>query len=498
MKKIAVAFVFVVIFLGGCAVGPNYQRPETVVSDTWSADATANTEQPIDKWWEAFEDNLLTKYIDLATNQNYNVQVAESNVLRARALRRVAASTFFPQVSADVNGTKTYFSKNGPIFEIGQAQGDTTVTSSPITGLPFAVQVPQIQNLFNALLDASWELDFFGKTRRTVEAATATIESLIDYKNGVILTTQAEVSSNYIDLRGAQEKERLLKKNIQLFEQHATIIQLSLQYGYANQLDIENIEAQLASARAQLPETYAEIYRAIYAISVLTGTLPETLVDDLLPFKPLPVRPDKVAVGIRSDLLRRRPDIRSAERQLAAATAAIGVAVASFFPAVSLLANGGFQSLVLPRLFEWGSKTWAYGADVNMPIFQGGQLVGNLLLTRAEQAMQAANYQQTVLTAFRDAENSLKQYQEKVASTREYAQNVLHNKYVVAITRERYQKGLINVIDLLNNEKQLISAELTQLKSEMEGLSALIALYKSLGGNWEAPIPCQNPCSACP
>jgi NodT family efflux transporter outer membrane factor (OMF) lipoprotein len=475
-------------------VGPNYERPETVVSDSWNADPVANAEQPLDNWWEAFNDDLLTKYIELAAKNNFDIQVAESNVIRARMIRQIEASRLFPQVSFDLNGTKTYFSKRGPVFEIGQATGDTFDTTSATTGLPFVLQIPQIQNLFNAIFDASWELDLFGKTRRTIEAATAAYESLIDYKNGVLLTTLAEVAYNYMSLRSNQEKERLVQRNIALFEQHAEIVRLSLQYGYANQLDVETIEAALASARAALPDTYAEIYRSIYTLSVLTGTLPETLVDELLPPRPLPNRPDKLTVGLRSDLLRRRPDIRYAERKLAEATAYIGVAVSSFFPTISLLANGGFQSLVLPKLFEWGSRTWAYGADVNMPIFQGGRLVGNLQLSRAEQAMQAASYQQAVLNAFQDAESSLKNYQEKVLTTKEYQNNVLHQTYVVAITRERFNKGLINLIDLLNNEKQLISAELTKLESTVEELLALVAVYKSLGGNWDGPAPAE----ACP
>jgi NodT family efflux transporter outer membrane factor (OMF) lipoprotein len=473
-------------FLGGCAVGPNYQPPETSISDTWNADATVSTEPPVDKWWETFHDNLLNRYIDLASEHNYDLQVAEANILKAKALRQMIASKLFPQVSADINGVKTYFSKNGPVFEIGQAAGNPTDVSSVTTGLPFVLQIPQIQNLFNALLDASWELDLFGKTRRSVEAAQAEYESLIDRRNGVLLSTQAEVARNYIDLRASQRREQLVQKQIELSETHAAITRLSVQFGYSNQLDLETIEAELALAKAALPNTYSEIYRAIYTLSILIGKPPETLVDELLIPRPLPEAPQTLTVGLRSDLLRRRPDIRYAERQLAEATANIGVAIASFFPTTTLAANGGFQSLVLPKLFEWGSRTWAYGADVNMPLFQGGRLVGQLQLSRADQAMKAASYQQTVLNAFQDAENSLKKYQEWTKATKEYDKNVLHHHFVVAITQERFRKGLINKIDLLNNEKQLVSAELMQLDSQTAELTSLVTLYKALGGNWDA------------
>jgi NodT family efflux transporter outer membrane factor (OMF) lipoprotein len=475
------------LLLSGCMVGPNYQPPESCVSDTWNAQTSENRSEPVEqKWWEAFQDDLLTKYVGLAASQNYDIQTAEANILKARALRQIAASSLFPQVIADVNGTKTYFSKNGPVFAIGQAAGNPGVTTSPLTGLPFVVQMPQIQNLYNALFDASWELDFFGKTRRSVESATAEYESLIDQRNNVLLTVLAEVARNYIDLRSFQERVDLLQANIRLYEENAKIVEAQLHYGYSNQLDLETIEAQLAAARAALPDANAEIYRAIYTLSILIGQPPETLVDELLPKRVLPRLPQEVAVGLRSDLLRRRPDIRYAERKLAEATANIGVAVASFFPTISLLANGGFQSLVLPQLFEWGSRTWAWGADVNMPVFQGGKLVGNLHLSRAEEAAAAATYQQTVLSALQDAETSLKTYQEKMAATKQYSENVLHNQYVVTLTRERYLKGLINQIDLLNNEKTLVSSKLTELDSKTGELLALISLYKSLGGGWEA------------
>lgn len=472
-------------------MGPDYVPPEITLNDSWNADEHAKTAVPLERWWEQLNDPLLNSYICKAAECNYDVRVAESNILRARALRQVAASKLFPQVGADLNGTKTYFSKNGPVFAIGQATGNTADTSSPLTGLPFAVQVPQIQNLFNALFDASWELDLFGKTRRSVEAAQAEYESAIDHKNDVLISAFAEVARNYIDLRSVQKRAELLQKSISLVEQNRDIVMAGLDVGYFNQIDLEAIETELANARALLPDAYSEIYRTIYTLSILIGQLPETLVDELFVPQPLPKAPERIAVGLRSDLLRRRPDVRYAERKLAEATAGIGVAVASFFPTVSLLANGGFQSLALPQLFEWGSKTWAYGADVNMPIFQGGRLVGNLNISRAEAAMTAASYQQTVLSALQEAESNLKKYEEQTAAVSQHNKAVLHNTYVVALSRERYLKGLTNLIDLLNNEKQLIAAELAQLDSQSAELFDLISLYKSLGGGWQADA-CQH------
>lgn len=482
MKK----WILILLCLSGCMLGPDYHTPVVAIQETWESDPAALASEPVQNWWETFEDPLLNKYIEIAARYNFDVQIAEANVLRARSLRQISASKLFPQVNADVNGTKTYFSKNGPVFAIGQAAGNPGDTTSPLTNLPFAVQVPQIQNLFNALFDASWELDLFGKNRRGLEMATAEYESAIEKKNGVLLSVFAEIARNYIDLRSFQRRSNLIEENIDLYEKHAEITKMNVQFGYSNELDLQTIEASLSSAKAALPEATAEIYRAMYTLAILIGEPPETLVDELFEERPMPESPSQVAVGLRSELLLRRPDIRQAERKLAAATASIGVAVASFFPKFSLLGSGGFQSLVLPTLFEWGSRTWAYGADVNMPVFDGGNLIGHLRLSRADQAIAAAQYQQTILSALQDAENSLKKYEQSVIAGKEFEENVLHNERVVTITRERYLKGLINKIDLLNNEKQLVASQLSELDSKTRELMSLVALFKSLGGGWEA------------
>lgn len=474
------------LFLGGCAVGPDYERPDTVIADQWNTHAERiEAEEPPDAWWQSFGDQLLDRYMALAAVANYSIQVAEANILHARALRQIAASGLFPHANADLNGIKTYFSKNGPVFAIGQAAGNPGVTTSTATGLPFVLQTPQIQNLFNALFDVSWELDLFGKTRRLVESAQAGYEGVIDQKNDILISVYAEVARNYIDLRSLQKRSELLKKNIALYEQQEKVVQARLTSGYSNQIDLETAQAQLAEAKSKLPDIIAEIYRSIYTLSVLIAQPPETLCEELLEEKPLPALPAHVAVGLRSDLLRRRPDIRAAERKLAAATANIGVAVASFFPTITLVADGGFQSLLLPQLFTWGSRTWAYGADINQPVFEGGRLIATLHLARADATAAAAAYQQTVLNALLEAESFLKRLQTQAKTTSERLQNAAHNRSVVTITRERYTKGLINLIDLIGNEKQLINAELDLLDSQTIELENLISLYKSIGGGWK-------------
>ena len=483
--------VIVFIFFGGCMVGPNYIPPENNVTDCFApiqevervADQCTS---PITEWWKIFDDPLLTKYIEMAGVHNQDILAAEANILQARAMKQVTASALFPQIGLDLNATKTYFSKNGPIFAVGPSTGSLPGTVSPTSGLPFAVQIPQIQNLFNALFDATWEIDLFGKTRRSVEAAVATIGSAIEKKNNILISVFAELARNFMEIRSYQKRLTLTEKNIHLLEQKAIIIQKQFESGYVSKLDYENIEATLSTARAVLPEVKAEIYRSIFTLSVLTGQVPEALLEELLTPEPLPKAPPRIGVGLRSDLLLRRPDIRNAERQLAAATANIGVAVASFFPSISLIADGGFQSLSIRNLFTAASRTWAIGGDVNMPIFQGGALLGNLRATRAAAASAAHIYQKTVLQALQETESALTSYSEDLLSSYELSETVERNRELVNLSTQRHSKGLVSRLNLLDSENQLITAELSFLDRETATLVDLITLYKALGGGWEA------------
>lgn len=479
--------VIILCILSGCTVGPDYKPPENTVSDTWSSPAkdAAEPAAVVTEWWKLFNDPLLNKYIEKAAANNNDVLTAESNILQARAMRQIAASSFFPQIGADVNATKTYFSKNGPVFAIGPSTGSLPGTVSAASGLPFTVQNPQIQSLYNALFDASWEIDLFGKTRRTVEAADANIGSAIEQKNDTLISVMAEIARTYMEIRGFQQQSKLIKENIEILEKKTGIIQKQLEYGLVSQLDYENIQATLATERSLLPDINAEIYRGIYTISILTGDVPETLVEELLPFQPLPKAPQKVAMGLRSDLLRRRPDIRNSERQLAAATANIGVAVASFFPTITLIGDGGLQSLMLRNLFTAGSKTWALGGDIMMPIFEGGKLVGNLKASRAAASAAAFIYQQTVLNALEETESALIGYSSELKTSGELAEAVDRNRILVALSTERHEKGLISLLNLLDTERQMNQAQQSLLKSETAALLDLVTLYKALGGGWE-------------
>ncbi len=493
------SILLILLFLFGCTFGPRYRPPQNCVSEEWQGvpeeelNVTVSQEQPLIDWWNVFGDSLLTKYIECGARYNNDILKAEAVIMEARALRKVTASSLFPQVDADFNGTKTYFSKNGPVFAIGPATGSLPGTVSATTGLPFVLQIPQIQPLYNALFDATWEIDLFGKTRKAVEAADATIESAIEKRNDVLLTVLAEISRTYVELRGNQKLRLLIEENSALLEQNLQIVKGQFDAGLVNKLDVENIEAELSLERSVLPEVHAQIYRGIYTLSILTGNFPETLVDELMPMQELPAVPEAIAIGIRSDLLRRRPDVRFTERVLAAATANVGVAVASFFPSITLLGDGGFQSLKFKNLFQWASRTWAFGGDINMPIFQGGNLIGNLRATQAAVCVAAAAYQQAVLSALENAESALVTYSDDQEKTENLEENVASNRVLTELTKERYEKGLVNLLDLLAIERRLNNAEQNLTQTKVTRLVDLISLYKALGGGWQPECSCSCP-----
>jgi NodT family efflux transporter outer membrane factor (OMF) lipoprotein len=289
-----------------------------------------------------------------------------------------------------------------------------------------------------------------------------------------------------MELRSSQQRTKLIKENIGFLEKKSRLVRKQFEAGYVSRLDDENMLATLASERALLPNIEAEIHRNIYTISVLIGGVPETLVEELIVSQPLPEAPETVAVGLRSDLLRRRPDIRRVERALAAATANEGVAVASFFPTITLVGDGGLQSLMLKNLFNLGSRTWAVGGDINMPVFEGGRLMGNLKAKRAETAATAHTYQQTVLNALEEAESAIVSFTQDLKTTKERKEAADRYHDLVILSQQRNSKGLVSLLDLLDTERQLNESEQSLLTSQTVKLLDLIVLYKSLGGGWEA------------
>jgi multidrug efflux system outer membrane protein len=480
--KLFVQFLVLLLFinLSGCKMGPNYCPPENCVPEHWiipeeNVESQITYDLPPIFWWEIFNDPLLNRYIQIAANYNNDVLAAEANIFQARAVRKVTAAPLYPQLSADLDGYHTFISKNGPLF--AAESGAVAPVATPT--------IPQHFNIFNNFLDASWELDIFGKTQRSIEASQAQLESTIEQRNDLLISVFGEITRNYIELRSAQKQKMLLERNVELLKNNVDLIQRRYSSGYSNLLDLEQINIQLNQAISVLPSVNTTIYQNVFAISVLIGELPETLLQELLPIKCLPELPCSLSVGLRSELMRRRPDIRRAERNLAQATANIGVAVASFYPSVTLTGFFGLDSLKLSNLYTPNSKMWIYGADISLPIFQGGKLIGNLQISEAQTAAFAYTYQQTVLNAFRDAEGALVSYTENVKTTADLNKIVSSNLKLTKLNELRYTKGLVSQLDFLSSELILNNSELSLLQAETAALLDLVSLYKALGGGWE-------------
>jgi NodT family efflux transporter outer membrane factor (OMF) lipoprotein len=463
-------------------VGPNYKKPEINVSEGFASpdEAISLNEEAIVKWWEIFEDELLTKYIKALSHHNYDVLTATSNIAQARALKMMVASSFFPQIGADVNATRTYFSKNGPVFAGNDIQG----ADSAAGGLPFNLQAPQTQNLYNAVLDATWEIDIWGKIRRNVEAADAFIGQAIEERSNILISLTAELARNYMELRGYQKQKRLVLENIDLCEMEAKLIRRQYEVGYKSKIEDEAILAFLSSEKAKLPAIDAEIYKNIYMISVLTGVMPECLVDELKEFKELPLIPKEIARGVRSDLLRRRPDIRKAERSLAEATAEIGVAVANFFPSLMMIGDAGFQSLMLSNLFNMASKTWAFGGDIGLPIFKGGKLVGNLRAKRAKTEAALNQYHSVILSAFQEVESSITSFQNDLKTIEDRVAAKDHSGNILDLSKNRFDKGIISQLNVLQVARDYNLRKQEVLEIDVKTLVDTIFVYKALGGGW--------------
>lgn len=474
-------FLVFFIFLEGCMVGPDYIPPCPCIPDSWEFNEEITYAEPVNEWWFLFNDTLLNKYIELAYCNNNEVNVAEANICRARAIVTVTASKLYPQVFADFNASRTYFSKNGPLF----AASSFSQGINPVTGLPFQIQIPQIQSLYNALLAFTWDIDLWGKTRRAIESSCYAYQSYIEQKNNTLITILSEVASSYIKIRSYQKIGSLLEQNISLLEQQLEITKRQQAVGIKSRLDLENIEALVLNAKAELPYIFVGIVQNIYALSILTGNLPETFMCELLPMQPLPKFPEAVAVGMRSDLLRRRPDVRYAERLLAQSTANIGVAVASFFPTITLSGDVGFQSLALRNLFESRSKTWSIQGDALMPIFDGCNLIGNLRVAEASAIAAIYNYQETVLNALKEAEGHLIAYIQELKSAKLYEESVQKYQDITYITERRFEVGLSNIVDFIQAELQLIKTEEYWVLSETAALLSLVNLYQALGGGWQ-------------
>ncbi len=471
----------------GCAVGPDFHRPLPEVPAAWSASATPRagdqasqvTSSPAEDavdWWVAFNDPQLTSLIERARAANLDARLAVLRIAEARAQRDVAAAAQWPNLSSNASAQVNRLSESTPtgaLFgKIGQVAG--------ASGVSFPNPYDQYQLGFGA----SWEVDLFGRVRRSVEAANADGAATLEDSRAVLVSLLGDVGRAYIDLRGAQAKRKILEDSIATRRELLELASQRRRAGLSGDIDVVRAAAEASSAEAQLPTLDRQIARDINQLSQLIGRQPGALRAELERSETIPPVPPRVPVGLPADLARRRPDIREAEARLHAATARVGVAVADLYPRLTLNAQGGVQGQSLASLTDWGSRFLTSGPTIELPIFDAGRRRATVRLQdlRAQEA--ALNYRRTVLAALHEVDDALAAYGADQARTAALTETVARNRDAMALARQRYASGVGSYIEVLDAERTLQQNELALAESAAAVSSDLVGIYRALGGGW--------------
>jgi multidrug efflux system outer membrane protein len=458
------ALLCAALVLSGCTMGPNYRRPTVAVPTTYrglSPDGTAQTETATlgdQKWWDIFQDEQLRTLIHTALRQNYDLRIAASRILEAKAQLGITRADQFPTVSAGagITDVRTAQSKFLPAFETSTGQVN---------------------------LSAAWELDFWGKFRRATEAARANLLASEWARQEVLSTLVANVAAAYFQLRALDLELEISKRTFASRQESLRLTQILANGGATSLLDVRQAEQLVFTAGAEIPALEQQIEQQENSLSILLGQNPgditrgETLTEQR--------QPSQVPPGLPSSLLERRPDIRQAEEQLVAANAEIGVARAAYFPQIVLSGSGGFQSSALTNLFSGPAGAWSFGASLAQPIFTGGRLRSGVRLAEAQRQTAALFYQQSIQGAFRSVSDALVAYRK----TREFRaqQELLFQSAEDAarLSHMRYTGGATGYLEVLTNETNAFSAELGLAQARLNELLALVQLYQALGGGWQ-------------
>ena len=457
------------VLLTACAVGPRYAAPSIDAEARWMADANTG---PIDlSWWHSFNDPLLDELVQSAVSSNPDLRQAQARLQEARADRAAAMGQRLPQLDVDAAVNRNAFSEDGPI---------------PVQRIP---GFQRDYNLFEASFDASWEIDLWGYHRRTVEAARDRVQSADESRRDMLMRVVTEVARSYIDLRSAQQRLVSAQADADAQADEARLIGQRWQLGEASHFDFLRADAQARTARALLPDLDAAAHEAVFRLEVLIGRPPEALASRLLQPSSMPAAPALVAVGLRSEVLRRRPDVRHAERELAAATADVGVATADLFPRLSLVGSIGQESLTAHNFVQPESTTFAVGPSLHWPVFAGGTIRARVQAASARTDAATAAYDAAVLAALSDSETALNRYATSQRAREERNLALQQTAAALTLARQRYHAGEDDLVVLLDTQSAYSLSEQQSIAAEAAALSALVSVYKALGGGWQSFEP---------
>ena len=462
--------ILLCITLASCGpVGPDYQRPEIETPATWTGelqgDLTAAQLEPtvLSDWWKTLNDETLTSLIDRAIAANLDLRAAEAQVRQARAQRNIAGASRFPTIDAGAAA--------------GRSRGSDNVGGGGTS------------ELYSTSFDASWELDIFGGQRRQREAAEADLQAAKELRRDVLITVLSEVALNYVELRTFQSQLIVAEDNLRIQEETLEIVQAQYDLGKVTKLDLDRATVNVFNTRSAIPNLAQNIARAKNRLAILLGQAPGSLNTELNLSQSLPKPDVQVVLGVPAETIRRRPDVRQSERQLAAETARIGVATADLYPKFTLNGTIGLESLSSGNLFESASRTFALGSGANFNVFDGGRIRQRIEVQNALQEQAMINYESRILTALEDVENAIVAFTQEQIRYQSLNESAEAAQSAADIAKERYKAGATNFLTVLDAERELLTVQDRRSASKGTIVSNLIRLYKSLGGGWETEYP---------
>jgi multidrug efflux system outer membrane protein len=480
--------------ISACTVGPNFTAPTPETPKAWVAKPPMEgqpdskiTSEGVDtsSWWSRFNDPELTSLIERARDSNPDLQQAALRIEEARAQLQAVGARNLPTVGLDSSYARSRLSPNGALSIFGGGGGSQTAAQSAANGIPSSVvpfAIPPF-DLFQTGFDASWEIDLFGRVRRSVESTEAQGQALVEARNDALVSVFAEVARSYIQLRGVQRLIAITRSNLKAQQDAYDLTHAQAQGGETSNLDVESASAEVATTAAQLPALQDQESRVINALSLLLSLEPGALQQELGTPKALPPNPPQVPIGMPSDLARRRPDIRRAEAELHAATANIGVATADLYPRLTMTGSFGLQALRFNKLGDWASKFYNFGPSLQIPVFNG-VTYANISVQEVRQKEAALTYKTTVLSALHDVENAVSSYQAEQVRLRALQRSALANEHSLSLAQQRYRAGLSSFLDVLDAERRLYASQTEVARSSVTISTNLIAIYKALGGGW--------------
>ncbi len=469
----------IVVLLSACTVGPEFKTPQNALPGQWQTSGEQLSDGAVDgDWWKLFNDPLLTDLVDRALQSNADVQIAALRVAESRAQRRAAAGARLPSINANAGYNRERQSENGVNTRVigllaPPAQRDQIVN---VLSEPF--------NIYQAGFDATWELDLWGRVRRSVESADAALQSNAEDLHDAQLMLVAEVVRTYLELRGVEDQLRIANADVQLSTDSVELTQYRVKGGIVDELDLATQRARLSDVRASVPGLQQNKKELRSALGMLLNLEPGALDAQLEKLPENFTLPSTVAGGMPSEIARRRPDIRRAEARLHVATADIGVAVADLYPRITLSGSFVQQALHPSDLTQWGSREWSIGPSISLPIFDGARRRSVVVIRQLQQQEAAVNYQRTVLAAWHEIENALSAYAAEQQRNQELNVALASSRDAYDIAHVRYDHGLVNYLVELDAHRTLLQVERAHADSTTQMGTKLVSLYKALGGGW--------------